>query len=187
MTINLPENIWNSPVLRKRFAAEAIFEGNNGFSEKPHYWFVAPEGDSKRGSVEIRNFKPSVFDIDPHELQKIFAQELQMKLQKEIHYDGLWVVGWTHPPATYDVIRTDGDNCWGRLAIIWLDCDADPQYTVESELEFAEILQNGKDYYVKLAEEAHQSWLETYGHKVMKSDMGLREDQLTKSALSSLQ
>lgn len=182
----LPENIWNSPVIRKRLADEASFESNYGYSEKAQYWFSVPEGDSKRGNIVLKNYKPGVLDIDPHDIQQDFAYQLRKLLQQELHFDGVWIVGWTHPPSSGNVIRTDGDTVWARLVMIWLDEDADPHYTVESDIPFSAMLQGGIASYARLADEAHQTWARDYDKKARKEDFGLRENQQTKAALAAL-
>jgi len=182
----LPENIWNSPVIRKRLAQEALFESNRGVSQLPHYWMTVPEGDSKAGNIVLKNYETSPFNIDPHILQQEFALGVRKGLQREEHRDGLWIAGWTHPPSHAHAIRVDGDNVWGRLIMIWLDEDADPQFTLESDMRFIEIVENGVGYYIRLAAEAFQTWDEHYGKKATKSDFALKEDQTSKAALEAL-
>lgn len=184
--MSLPEHLWNSPVIKKRLFNEAGFESNNGAPHKVHYWVIAPEGNTKRGEVILKNFIPNFADIEPHEMQQEFARQVQKMLQSGAHHDGLWLVGWTHPPATGDVVRIDGSNCWDRLIMLWLDEDGDPKYTLESDIPFAEMMENGEAYYLGLAEQAHASWEEAYGKKAMKDDFAVTEDQQTKAALAAL-
>ena len=70
--------------------------------------------------------------------------------------------------------------------MIWLDGDCDPQFTVEFDRPFVELIQEGGHYFLEQAERAYQAFAEAYGLKAMKSDLGLTEDQMTKAALSSL-
>lgn len=184
--MKLPDNIWNSPVIRQRFFQEANFECSHGKPQNPHYWLVAPEADTKAGDIVLVNFKEDEFNVAPHELQQDFAENLKNVLQKQLHHDGLWVVGWTHPPASWESVKIDGDNTWGRLVMIWFDEDADPQYTVESDMPFIEMCANGYEYYAGLCAEAHEAWSESYGKIAMKDDFGLKEEQTTKAALSAL-
>lgn len=184
--MKLPENVWKSKVILNRLEAEARFESNFGFAEKKHYWFTVPEGDSKRGNIELRNFRPSEFDADPHPHQKGMAINLQSALQKEAGFDGVWIVGWTHPPSMAELIRIDGDNCWSRLVMIWLDEDADPKYTLESDIPIFEMIQNGIEYYLSLAHQAHEKWDEAYGKRAMKDDFQIKEGQMKKAALSTI-
>lgn len=184
---NLPENIWNSPTIRQRLFSEAQIESSRGRAEKPYYYFNVPQVDNPvQQSIELRNYYPSIFDIDPHDLQKELALKIRQALQHEVSHGGCWIVGWTHPPAQMEAIREDGDNVWGRLVIIWLDEDADPHYTLESDISFIAMATNGVDYYVRLAENAHEKWLKEYSPKVLKEDMGLKDDQQHKDSLSTL-
>ena len=182
----LPENLWTSPIIKNRLIVEATFDSNHGPAEKHQYWTIVPQADSKRGEIILKNFKPGVMDIEPHEMQQEFARRLQEGLQKHAHFDGFWLVGWTHPPASWEVIREDGDNCWYRLIMIWLDEDGDPHYTLESDMPFPTMVENGLEYYAKLAHEAHETWSAEYATKKMKKDMGLTDDQQTKAVLASI-
>lgn len=183
--MDLPSNLWKSPVIQSRFLLEANFEGHRGFAAKPYYWVIVPEADTKEGHIVIKNFKPNLQDAEPHPLQQDFAQGLQDQLMKEAHFYGLWTVGWTHPPSAYDTL-TDTNNCWGRLIFIWHDKDGDPQYTLESELDFIEVIKHGMDYYLGLANDAHQQWREVYSDSILKSDMMLTEDQQKKASIEAL-
>jgi len=181
----LPNNLWKSPVIKKRLLMEACFEGNRGISDRKFYWCSVPEADSKDGFVVIKNFEVNIQNQEPHPLQQDFAIALQKQLMKELHFNGLWLCGWTHPPTAYDLL-TDASNCWGRMIFIWHDADGDPQYTLESEMDFAIMVQNGFEYYLKLAHEAHEGWREIYSDKILKADMLLTEDQQKKAALEAL-
>ena len=183
--IHLPENFWSSPVIKKRLANEATFECDRGEPEKPHYWCRAPMADTKDGSLILKNFEPSMMDCAPHEMQQEFARVVQEMLMVEAGFDGMWIVGWTHPPSTYGVI-TDTENCWGRLICIWLDAGGDPQFTLESDLDFTDMMESGEHYYVGLAHEGYQTWLGMYGKKALKEDMGLMESQMKHEALEAL-
>lgn len=184
--IHLPENIWNSQVIKKRLWNEANFESNNGAPAKAHYWIVAPTVDGSRDHHILKNFSVGIMDVEPHDMQMAFAQELRYRLQKDLSHDGLWLVGWTHPPASWEAIKVDGDNCWNRLVMVWLDEDADPHFTVETDIPFVEMIGRGGHYYLELAEEAHKTWAEAYGKKARRDDFGLRDDQQTKKALAAL-
>lgn len=183
---HLPDNVWKSKALLRRLKAEAGFESNNGSPEKQHYWVLVPQADTRADEIILKNFEESPLDCLPHEIQQDMARQIRQELQRNQHYDGIWIVGWTHPPASWDVVRIDGDNCWGRLIMIWLDEDADPQYTVESDIHIATMVQNGIETYLNHAAEAHQRWLEEYGPKAMKNDMGIKEEQTVKETLSTI-
>lgn len=183
---SLPENLWQSPVIRNRLQQEALFECDHGIShEKPHYWCLVPFADSKDGTTVLRNFEDDMKNCDPHEMQQEFARQIMTRLQREAHFDGLWLVGFTHPPTAYGVI-TDTENCWNRLIAIWFDSYGDPQYTLESDLPFMSQLEAGEDYYVGLAYQSHEQWNAIYGQKAMKEDMMLKDDQMKAEVLEAL-
>lgn len=182
---SLPQNLWKSPVIKNRLIQEACFESNRGIAEKPHYWCMVPFADSGSGVQVLKNYKNELMDCDPHEMQQVFAKEIMENLQSKAHFDGLWLVGFTHPPTSYGVI-TDTENCWQRLIMIWHDEDGDPQYTLESDLDFIKQAEAGADYYVGLAYKAHEQWKAMYGRKAINHDMSLRGDQVKKAALEAL-
>lgn len=179
---SLPNNLWTSPVLIDRLGQEADFEQ----PAKVQFWFSVPQADTRIGNITLKNFDNSLTNIPPHELQQDFAVALRQYMQSEIHHDGLWMVGWTHPPASGNHLRVDGDNCWGRLVMIWLDEDGDPQFTVDSYRPFVQMMKDGISYYVNMCENAYAAFNEEYGKKAMKADLGIKEDQIKKDVLKSL-
>jgi len=183
--MNLPSNLWKSPVIKRRLMTEACFECSHGISLKPFYWVIVPEADSKDGFHILQNYKASMIDVDPHDLQQDFAKGVQRELQQEACFDGLWLVGFTHPPSSYGVM-TDTENCWNRTIMIWHDEDGDPQYTLESDLPFIEQVQHGINYYVGLAHKAHDQWKQVYSPAVLKEDMQLNDSDTSKVALEAL-
>lgn len=178
----LPSNLWTSAVLRQRMAQEAAFEDPH----KPHYWFVVPQGDTKTDTIILKNFDPSFLHIEPHEMQQEYAKDLRRRLQRQAHFDGIWMVGWTHPPSSGQAVSLDGDNCWNRLVMMWLDEDGDPQFPFDTFRDFVSILQEDPDYYVDLAAKAHAQWKEEYGKKAVKDDFGIKDSQISKDVLKSL-
>ena len=182
---DLPNNLWKSPFIKQRLLAEACFEGERGISEKKQYWVVVPQADTGRGVVELKNFKPNLQDVEPHEMQQHFAVEVQNLLQQEAHFDGSWIVGFTHPPNAYGVL-TDTENCWNRLIMIWLDEDGDPQFTLESERPFIQQFEDGPNYWVEMAHNAYKAYKPMFGKEAMKSDMLLRDGDQHRPALESL-
>jgi hypothetical protein len=189
---SLPSELWNSPVIKKRLFAEACFECDWGISHKKFYWVMVPHADSKDGVITLLNYEQSVINDDPQDIQKRFARKLMVELQRKMHHDGLWIVGFTHPPyrTTHEIITDTGDNCWNRLFAIWLDADGDPQYTFESDLPFVQQIEGGDDKaverYMGLAAKSHQQWKEIYGPMAMKRDMMLKEGQSRRAALEAL-
>lgn len=184
--MDLPQNLWNSPIIRQRMAQEAAFECRHGIPTHAHYWFAVPEADTKIDLIELRNFTPSLMHIDPHEYQKGLAKELMIMLNRHIDHDGLWIVGWTHPPEMWESFKVDGDNAWGRMVMLFLDEDGDIQFCTETDLPVADIVASGMNYYVELCEKSWTAWNESFGKKAQKTDFALKEDQQTKKVLASI-
>lgn len=181
----LPEKLWNSPVIQQRLLQEAMFDCRYGVPEKAYFDLIVPEADARSGQINLRNYAPSLGEPAPHPIQVQFAKNLQDVLMREANFDGLWIVGWTHPPTKYAVL-TEMDNAWQRLVLIWLDADGDPQYTIDYDKPVIQIISDGIDLHAQKAVDAHDQWREIYGHDVMKDDMMLTEDQVSKKALESL-
>ena len=185
----LTSEIWKSPIIQRRFQQEACFETNRrGKASRPLYCVCVPDPETRRGCNVMQNYPDdSIFFADPHPAQCSMAAFVSDKLNRNEHHDGLWVVGWTHPPTVNDLIKSgDGNECWGRLIMLWLDEDGDPQFTVESDNDFTEMIEAGDQYYVGLAAEAWTKWDDAFGKKAQKSDFGLKEHEIKKEVLESL-
>lgn len=182
----LPQNVWNAPKLRQRMEDEAGFECSWGIPDRKLYWISVPESDTLRGNIELRNFEPSLINFDPHDHQKGMALQLRQALQKEISFDGVWIVGWTHPPSVDSAIRIDGDNAWNRLIVAWLDKDADWQFTCEFDSPLWEMVQNGIVYYLEAIENSWHQWDENFGRKALKHNFEIKESEQKAATLESM-
>lgn len=180
-----PDQVLDSPIISRRLAAEARFDSERGSPEKGHYWVLACLPSTK--STVVRQNYTSHEDFqalavgynqDPHPVQKTFANELLQSLNHHVGNGGGWLVGFTHPPASHELIKTDGDNAWGRLICIWLDEDGDPQFTYESDHPFFHMYQQGIQYYTQQAWDSWASW-----KKIMRDDLDLKAGQTYKRAL----
>lgn len=182
---DLPENLWKSPVIQERLIQEALFDCRYGVPAKPYFDVMVPQADTKIGQIQLRNYTPSMAEVAPHPIQVQFAKNLLDILMKELHFNGLWIVGWTHPPTSYAAL-TEMDNAWQRLIIIWLDQDGDPQYTIDYDKPVVEIIADGLELHAKKAEDAHQQWRQIYSDTAMREDMALTEDQQKRMTLEAL-
>lgn len=133
----------------------------------------------------MQNYVTNPHHIDPHELQIGFADELRFMLQKHVGNDGYWAVGYTHPPVASPIL-IDADNTWDRLVMFWMDEDADVQFSIDYVRPFIELINEGGDYFIQKAAEAHKAWSVEYGRKAIKSDMAIKDSQITKPTISSL-
>lgn len=186
MKKKLPENTWKSKVLLTRLAQEALFECRWGIPDRGLYWFLIPEADTGRGQNTLKNYKTDIMTDDPHPAQIEMAREIHTLLTRGASMDGYWIVGWTHPPAQWEGLKVDGDNCWGRLAMIWLDEDGDPHFTVEFDRLFADMMDDGAEYFAAMAVQAYIDWSAEYRPEVLRDEMGLADKDMTKAVLEGL-
>ncbi len=182
---DLPENLWKSPVIQQRLVQEALFDCRYGVPAEPFFDVIVPQADTKSDCIQLRNYTPSMSRVAPHPIQVQFAKNLLSILMKELHFNGLWIVGWTHPPTAYAAL-TDMDNAWQRLIIIWLDKDGDPQYTIDYDKPVVDIIADGLQRHVEKIEDAHQQWREIYSNERMKEDMLLTDEQQKRVTLESM-
>lgn len=176
-----PDYVLDSQALSNRLHAEATFDCSEGDSSKGHFWSLTQMPSDRRVAVRL-NFTPSMTDIEPHELQKSFAKDLLVALNREVGHNGGWVVGFTHPPASWHAFHINGDNAWARMFCLWLDADGDPQFTFDTELPFHEVFGSGIDGYVHQCAKAYREWEKMLGKEGLK-DLGIKEDQLIKEAM----
>lgn len=179
-----PDGVLTSGLIRERLAMEGTFDCRKGDGTKGHYWAIS-QLPSTREIVGSQNFVPSVFDIDPHPMQKNLAEELLRSLNREVGHDGGWIVGFSHPPASHNLIRSDGDNVFARMFCIWLDEDGDPQFTYETDEDMAMVIQTGSHYFTQMCEESYQKWLDLLG-KQSRKELGIKDSDLTKLAQSTM-
>lgn len=179
---NIPEDVYKAQVLRDHLFLEAAADTGRGVPQKKYFHVNVPEVSTRRGVITLKNYTPSEFDIAPHPVQLDLSQKIMSMLNKEYHHDGIWVVGWTHPPDFDQLIRIDGDNVWSRMIMIYLDKDADYQFVVESEMPIATMIENGIEYYCGLCEEAFDTYSRDFSHE----SLGISESQLNKATLQSL-
>lgn len=178
--LKYPDDVLKSLVVRGRLRREAKFESARGDDSKGHYWAITALPSTNQ-IVGCQNFTPSVFDIDPHPVQKQLAEALVRSLNRHVGHDGGWIVGFTHPPSQGNALRTDGDNVWGQLFCLWLDEDGDPQFTYETDRDPAEVVQDGVDYFIKMCDESYWRWEDLLGKKGRK-ELGLKDGQMIKAA-----
>jgi hypothetical protein len=135
------------PAIRRRLKAEADFEDGPGI-----YWAVMVRAD---GMPRVETFMG--LSITPVPEQVMFAHDMVEALNKHLHHDGAWIVAYTHPNERQTVLDTF--TTFGRFIFLWLDADADPQFTIEcSQSLFHEVLEKGPDYWMAEAERHWSTW-----------------------------
>ena len=185
--MGLPSNLFQSPVILRRFEHEAKFECGRGKAERPLYCIAVPDPETRRGAYPLQNYpEDSIMYADPHPAQCGMAAWLCDWLNRYEHHDGLWVVGWTHPPTMTLTLQNMDEEAWGRLVMIWLDKDGDPQFTVESDHDLVRMIEKGERHYAALACDGWAEWDKAYGKKAQKADFDLKEHEIKREVLESL-
>lgn len=172
--MRLPESLLVTPTLLRRFMDESVWEDGDG----RHYGIMLRDD----GNL-IAHGPPDSKTPIPE--QMIWAGDVLKKLNKELHHDGAWVVVFTHPKVAQLLsIFQDAKHCdYGRYALIWVDGDGDPQFTVEwmageGDLrDFDDVLLAGIVSTMNKCEAAWEMW-----HLHMRKNLDPKEGQTFKKA-----
>lgn len=150
--IRLDEDLKISATLRQRLADEATFD--NG--QPGGIWFVL-----RRNSGAMQSVKGMNLLMAPHPAQQMWAMDMAKALNRHLHHDGFWVVGFTNPPPNAFMlggIVLDDEPIYERWFILWVDKDGDPQFTIENDDDFNETLMVHPDSQIEQCETAWQKW-----------------------------
>lgn len=138
-----------TPLIRQRLSLES----EDTQSNLTGFWAVLTKmnGETQRISDTWQN---------PDPMQKVFAQDMARALNKHLRHDGAWIVFFTHPSPVSDVflpvlLTETLFRCWHAL---WLDEDGDPQFTMDNEDAFHNVLAEGPDHWIDQAEFAWHQW-----------------------------
>jgi len=172
----LTDNQIVTVTLLRRFMAEAEFDGGDG-----RYYGMIRLTDGR-----LFSHHPGSPTLAAEQL--MWGSDILNLLNKELHHDGAWVVVFTNPEIPADFRAIDAaPRHWdyGRYALIWLDEDGDPQFTMEwakgdGELaDFTDVLLAGRHSTAEKCEAAWRIWSST--HRALD----LKEGQTFKRARAS--
>jgi hypothetical protein len=170
----LSDDLLITPTLLRRFELEAQFEDGDG----RYYAIIRCEN----GRIVPIPF--CAWELKPD--QRMFAEDVLRKLNRELHHDGAWVICFTHVkrPSLECVLLDIKDADYARYALIWVDRDGDPQVTQDwmegttDELrDFAAVLAAGIE---SLMAKCETSWL--LWHEMMVDVIEPEEGQTYKRA-----
>jgi hypothetical protein len=105
-------------------------------------------------------------------------------LNRELHHDGAWVLVFTHPIPPKLAVHLPHHIEYGRYALIWIDEDGDPQFTMEwargdsaGLIDFAAVVEAGIHSTAQKAETGWQLW-----NHHMRKVLAPKDGQLLKVA-----
>ena len=91
--------------------------------------------------------------------QRMFAHDMIGAANRHLHYDGAWLIVFTHPePAPKDRAVQVEHHPYRRFVIMWLDRDGDIQFPIENDDPFWRALSSGPDWWMEQLVTAHATW-----------------------------
>ena len=164
-----------TPALLQRFADEAKFEAGDG----RYYGIILNDFGHP---VAHHPYSPALDYI-----QLIWAADILRRLNRELHHDGAWVIVFTHvlPQDEVKSILYNREHAeYGRYCIMWMDHDADVQFSQEwvhgssEELrDWATVMSQGVEAVLQKCEGSWQLW-----HEAMRLVLDPKPDQLYRRA-----
>jgi len=164
----IADHLLMTPTLLRRFEIEAYLDGGDG-----RYYAVM-----ERAGGAIATHNPGSPEVEPDQL--MWAMDVLRLVNREVGHGGVWVVSFSNPvKPSIEKIYVEYD----RYALIWLDQDGDPQFTVEwvkndGEMrDFADVLITGRHATANKCEASWQQW-----HLLMRDVLLPEENQTFKRA-----
>lgn len=170
--MQLDDDLLITTTLLRRFFDEAQVDDGNG-----QFYALIRKQDAK-----LLSHHPGSPQLDP--LQVMWGAEVLERLNRELHHDGAWVLVFTHPVPPELRVYLPNHIEYGRYALIWIDEDGDPQFTMEWSrgdsaglIDFAAVVGAG---ILSTAQKAETSW-QLWNHH-MREVLDPSEGQLLKRA-----
>lgn len=170
------ENLLFTQALRNRLNSEAAMQSDIGTAFPA--WFAVKSLERGRGKTVIeRNYDPNGLSAvpDPADHQIIWAEAVSRILNHEIHHDGAWIVGLTHPPGFGEMLKIEPKFEWRRTIKVWIDRDGDPQFTCDCIDPWPFVAERGPEHFVEQSEQAWQHWKRLMRDALAPKDYQLKQ------------
>lgn len=148
--IRLDDDLLITPFLKRRLATEGRYADGDG-----SVWVILTRSNGQR--VEV--LSQAAAGWYPLKEQREFAHMLAQLLNAQIPHDGRWIVAFTHPSETTTEFHEKiGEVYYNRWFALWVDKDGDPQFTMDNENRFDEVMAVPLFKWVSDAEQAWTNW-----------------------------
>lgn len=164
-----------SKALRERLDFEAAISSD--FQPSCASWYALKMLGSGHKIIE-RNYDPNLPIehmpvADPPPAQMVWADAICKLLNRECGHDGVWIVGFTHPPGFADLVRVNPRFNWLRVIKLWMDNDGDVAFTCDCIDPWDAVAAQAPEHFVEQAEEAWNRW-----KTIMRDALDPQEHQL---------
>lgn len=159
MSRSFDDRMLFSKALRERLDLEC--QMSDDMEPSSYSWYAVKITTCGKTVIE-RNFDPrdkSLYAVpDVPVDQMLWAEEACRVLNKECHHDGMWVVGFTHPPSLGDLVAVNKQEFWKRIVKVWLDADGDVSFTADCVDPWWAVAQQSTDHFINQSEQSWKHW-----------------------------
>jgi hypothetical protein len=135
-----------TPLLIKRFHAEAEFEGGDG-----KYAAYIQKSD---GHILI-----DTVSCSSGMLEQFFAEDMLNAMNKHLHHDGAWVIVFTHYDPPLPPLK---EGVFNRFVLLWMDKDGDVKFPLECVHPLHKVMgESSIDSWLSQCEAAWSLWRHT--------------------------
>jgi len=128
-----------------------LYERWNEVESNGGAWWAAIMTDN----AGVQGIKKGHMVPDPDEMRSMFARDLCFALNRNLHHDGVWSVGWVNLKMSPVVVEPPH---YTQLIILWMDGDGDVRFPIESERPIADMMLEGMNYWLDVCEQGYQRW-----------------------------
>ena len=134
-------------------------------------WAACLKLDGRVHTIEV-----DVHALSPTPEQAIFSRDMCEALDKELAYNGSWVVQWVKPMPVGNLLCNPPE--YSQVNFLWLDEDGDVQFTIEAEHNIITLLSSGKIHWMDQCNQGWEAW-----KKQMRDVLDPTEGETYKAAL----